>query len=67
MDQKQKERRLYQKPQVQVIGVEPYCSLLAGSNLGGHNSAGDDGNDLNAKRGFFLDDEVGGDFNMWED
>ena len=53
MDQKHKERRLYQKPQVQVIGVEPYCSLLAGSNLGGHNSAGDDGNDLNAKRGWF--------------
>ena len=64
-----KKRKPYVRAEVELISVKADYHLLEISfpNSGGHQKAEDEGNDLNAKRGFFLDDEVGGDFNMWED
>ncbi len=57
MKQNQVERRLYEEPQIQVIGIEPGCCLLEVSGAGGHNKVGDDGDDLNAKQGWFDEEE----------
>uniref|UniRef100_A0AB33IN19 Uncharacterized protein n=1 Tax=Prevotella sp. GTC17253 TaxID=3236793 RepID=A0AB33IN19_9BACT len=64
-----KKRKAYVRPEVEVISVKADNHLMETSfpNSGGHNKVEDDGNDLNAKRGFFFDDEAGEDFNMWED
>ena len=48
----------YEKPEIAVIGIEPCSSLLEGSGSGGHNKSGDDGDDLNAKQGWFDDEET---------
>ncbi|PTL34361.1 hypothetical protein C7120_07480 [Prevotella sp. oral taxon 376] len=56
MKQNQVEQRLYDKPEIEVIGIEPHRCLLELSGPGGHNGAGGDGNDLNAKQGWF--DEI---------
>lgn len=53
MKQNQVEERLYDKPEIEVIGIEPYRCLLELSGAGGHSSADDDGEDLNAKHGWF--------------
>ena len=42
--------------EIEVIGIEPHRCLLELSGPGGHNGAGGDGNDLNAKQGWF--DEI---------
>ena len=58
MKQNQQEGWLYEGPQIQVIGIDPYSCLLDISGAGGHNKAGDDGNDINdAKQGWFDDEE----------
>ena len=49
MKQNQVERRLYEEPQIQVIGIEPYSCLLDISGAGGHNKAGDDGKYLSGR------------------
>lgn len=47
----------YEPPKSEIIYLEAHCSLLHTSfkddNGNGHNSAGDDGQDLNAKQGWF--------------
>lgn len=58
MRKNQKKRRFYEKPQIQVIGLEPCCNLLAGSISGGHHGATDDGDELNAKRGWFEEESL---------
>ena len=57
MKQNQQEGWLYEGPQIQVIGIEPYSSLLDVSGAGGHNKVGDDSDELNAKQGWFDDEE----------
>lgn len=53
MKQNQIEKRIYEKPQVQTIGIEPYNCLLNLSGNGGHNKANDDNSGLNAKQAWF--------------
>ena len=48
MKKNQVERRLYEKPRILIIGLEPNNCLLSISVSGGHNKVGDDGNELNA-------------------
>ena len=59
MNQKQLESRAYAKPAIEAIRLEPHSELMDTSfpNSGGHNKAGDDGADLNAKQGWFDEDE----------
>ena len=59
MKRKQLERWAYAKPTVEAIRLEPHSELMDTSfpNSGGHNKAGDDGADLNAKQGWFDEDE----------
>ena len=59
MKQKQLERWTYAKPEVEAIRLEPHSELMDTSfpNSGGHNKAGDDGDDLSAKQGWFDEDE----------
>ena len=58
MKQKQLESRAYAKPAVEAIRLEAHNELMDTSfpNSGGHNKAGDDGDDLSAKQGG-LDEE----------
>ena len=58
MKQKQLESRAYMKPAIETIRLEPHSELMETSfpNSGGHNKAGDDG-ELNAKQGWFDEDE----------
>ena len=53
MKQNQMEKRIYEKPQVQTIGIELYNCLLNLSGDGGHNKANDDNSGLNAKQAWF--------------
>jgi hypothetical protein len=53
MKQNQMEKRIYEKPQVQTIGIEQYNCLLNLSGNGGHNKANDDNSGLNAKQAWF--------------
>ncbi|EGQ17879.1 hypothetical protein [Prevotella nigrescens] len=53
MKQNQMEKRIYEKPQVQIIGIEQYNCLLNLSGNGGHNKANDDNSGLNAKQAWF--------------
>ena len=59
MKQKQLERWAYAKPAVEVIRLEAHSELMDTSfpNSGGHNKAGDDGDDLSAKQGWFDEEE----------
>ena len=59
MNRKQLERWAYAKPAVETIRLEPHSELMDTSfpNSGGHNKAGDDGDDLSAKQGWFDEDE----------
>ena len=59
MKQKQLESRAYAKPTVETIRLESHNELMDTSfpNSGGHNKAGDDGDDLSAKQGWFDEDE----------
>ncbi|WP_311442646.1 hypothetical protein [Hoylesella enoeca] len=59
MKQKQLERMGYSKPEVEAIRLEPHSELMDTSfpNSGGHNKAGDDGDDLSAKQGWFDEKE----------
>ena len=61
MHRKQLENRAYCKPEIEVIHLEPHSNLMETSfpNSGGHNKAGDDGADLNAKQGWFDEEEDG--------
>ncbi|WP_311442839.1 hypothetical protein [Hoylesella enoeca] len=58
MEQKRLESRAYMKPAIEAIRLEPHNELMDTSfpNSGGHNKAGDDG-ELNAKQGWFDEDE----------
>ena len=65
MQRNQLESRAYAKPEVEAIHLEPHSELMETSfpNSGGHKKAGDDGNDLSAKQGWFDEDgEEGEDF-----
>ena len=55
MNRKQLERWAYEKPAVETIRLEAHNELMDTSfpNSGGHNKAGDDGDDLSAKQGWF--------------
>ena len=59
MNRKQLESRAYSKPAVEAIRLEPHSELMDTSfpNSGGHNKAGDDGDDLSAKQGWFDEEE----------
>ena len=59
MKQNQLERWAYAKPEVEAIRLEAHNELMDTSvpNSGGHNKAGDDGEDLSAKQGWFDEDE----------
>ena len=59
MNQKQLERWAYAKPAMEAIRLEPHSELMDTSfpNSGGHNKAGDDGDDLSAKQGWFDEDD----------
>ena len=59
MKQKQLERWAYAKPEVEAIQMEAHNELMDTSfpNSGGHNKAGDDGDDLSAKQGWFDEDD----------
>ena len=59
MNRKQLERMGYSKPGVEAIRLESHSELMDTSfpNSGGHNKAGDDGDDLSAKQGWFDEDE----------
>nr|WP_315347451.1 hypothetical protein [Hoylesella enoeca] len=59
MNRNQLERWAYAKPAVEAIRLEPHSELMDTSfpNSGGHNKAGDDGDDLSAKQGWFDEDE----------
>ena len=45
----------YLKPAIEAIRLETHSELMDTSfpNSGGHNKAGDDGDDLSAKQGWF--------------
>ena len=59
MNRKQLESRAYAKPTVEAIRLEPHNELMDTSfpNSGGHKKAGDDGDDLSAKQGWFDEDD----------
>ena len=59
MKQKQLESRAYAKPAVETIQMEAHSELMDTSfpNSGGHKKAGDDGDDLSAKQGWFDEEE----------
>lgn len=59
MKKNQVERRLYEKPRILIIGIEPNNCLLSISVSGGHNKVSDDGNELNAKQGWFDEESFG--------
>jgi hypothetical protein len=48
--------RSYKKPEIEIIDIEPCCSLLEPSWAGGHNKAGDDNESLGAKQAWFDED-----------
>jgi len=59
MNRKQFKKKRYVSPSIEVVATQfdGQSLLTAFSNLGGHNKAGDDGNDINdAKRGGYYDD-----------
>ena len=64
MNQKQLERWAYAKPEVEAIQMEAHSELMDTSfpNNGGHKKAEDDGDELNAKQGWFDEDEE----NLWD-
>ena len=64
MKQKQLESRAYAKPTIRAIRLEAHNELMDTSfpNSGGHKKAGDDGDELNAKQGWFDEDEE----NLWD-
>ncbi len=58
-----KERRLkgeYSNPAIKIFRIETSNYLMELSGSGGHNSAGDDGNELNAPHGWFEEEESNG-------
>ena len=59
MNRNQLERWAYAKPAIEAIRLEPHNQLMDTSfpNSGGHKKAGDDGDDLSAKQGWFDEDE----------
>ena len=59
MKQKQLERMGYSKPEMEAIRLEAHNELMDTSfpNSGGHKKAGDDGDDLSAKQGWFDEDD----------
>ena len=53
-----KQVKPYRAPECQLVSVETgYLMETSFPNSGGHNKAGDDGADLNAKQGWFDEDE----------
>ena len=54
----------YSKPAVEAIRLEAHNELMDTSfpNSGGHKKAEDDGDELNAKQGWFDEDEE----NLWD-
>lgn len=53
-----KQVKPYRAPECQLVLVETsYLMETSFPNSGGHNKAGDDGADLNAKQGWFDEDE----------
>ena len=53
-----KQVKPYRAPEGQLVLVETsYLMETSFPNSGGHNKAGDDGADLNAKQGWFDEDE----------
>ena len=60
MKKEQFKKKRYVSPSIEVVATQfdGQSLLTAFSNLGGHNKAGDDGNDINdAKRGYYDDFE----------
>ena len=59
MKQNQLERMGYSKPAIEAIRLETHSELMDTSfpNSGGHKKAGDDGDDLSAKQGWFDEDD----------
>ena len=60
MKKKQFKKKRYVSPSIEVVATQfdGQSLLTAVSNIGGHNKAGDDGNDINdAKRGYYEDFE----------
>ena len=64
MNRNQLERWAYAKPAIGAIRLEAHNELMDTSfpNSGGHKKAEDDGDELNAKQGWFDEDEE----NLWD-
>ena len=60
MNQTDNTKQTYEKPSIEVIHAlfgEQLMQQASFSNNGGHNDSNDDGQDLNAKQGFFDEED----------
>ena len=59
MNKREFKKQAYVSPSIEVVhtACNEWLMSTSFSNNGGHNKVGDDGNDLNAKEGFFEEEE----------
>lgn len=59
MNKREFRKQAYVSPFIEVVhtACNEWLMSTSFSNNGGHNKVGDDGNDLNAKEGFFEEEE----------